>query len=167
MTQRFRKETKLNAVLMSDVQSQKQLEPNTGQVTREISARQDCASCHDARNYHISQHPVKGTPQNSEQTDSARGRFSAQSIVILQDHEHSLLPSTQPEGATTGKTPLRQQQKYVPQLIDWPGKHESQQRTTQHNPSTSQEEQGYVRHHVSQVLKQIDPSINKNTSPRQ
>ena len=66
MTQCFRKDTKLNAVLLSDVQSQKQLEPNTVQVTREISTRQNCASCHEAHNYHTSQHPVKETPQNSQ-----------------------------------------------------------------------------------------------------
>ena len=64
----------LKAVLLSDFQSQKQLEPNTMQVTREISTGQNCASCHEARNYNMSQQPVKETPQNSVQTDSAKFR---------------------------------------------------------------------------------------------
>ena len=38
MTQCFRKDTKLNAVLLSNVQLQKQLEPTD-----------KCASCHEAR----------------------------------------------------------------------------------------------------------------------
>ena len=38
MTQCFRKDTKLNAVLLSDVQLQKQLEPTD-----------ECASCHEER----------------------------------------------------------------------------------------------------------------------
>ena len=169
MTQCFRKDTKLNAVLLSDVQSQKQLEPNTVQVTHEISTRQNCASCHEARNYHMSQHPVRRHHKTlSRQTQQGSGRFSAHSIVILRDEGSQTLasPTNTTRGCDHRQNTIETAARYVPQLIDQPGKHESQ-RTTQHDPSTSQGEQGFVRHHVSQVLKQIDPSINKDTSPRQ
>ena len=163
MTQCFRKDTKLHAVLLSDVQSQKQLEPNTIQVTREISTRQNCASCHEARNYDMSHHPAKETPQNSGQTDSARFRKILFTLHRDPPGSQTLAsPTNTTRGCDHRQNIVETAARYVPQLIDQPGKHESQQRTTQHNPSNR-----FVRHHVSQVLKPIDPSINKNTSPRQ
>ena len=145
----------------------KQLEPNTVQVTRENSTRQNCASCHEARTYHMSQHAVKETPQNSEQTDSARFRKILCTLHRDPPGSQTLAsPTNTPRGCDHRQNTIETAARYVPKLVDQPGKHESQ-RTTQHNPSTSQREQGLVRHHVSQILKQIDPSINMDTSPRQ